>query len=275
MVRHNHDFAEMFWFQAGRCEHWVNGERHLLKPNALCLILPGDCHSFRMVHKQDYRLINLVFRPETLRTLLDRYQMHADPFWGRAGGSHCPVVHLSPDQGNWLEHAFLELDQGQHSKMALDHLLLALMLKTARLAADPFAQCPAWLIETCRKMQTPEHLREGAKQFAVLSDRTLAYVSRLLRSITGKAPIEWVTEWRLAYAAEQLATTNVDILTLANECGFSSLGHFYALFKRRYGVPPREYRHQQHHALPESDEFRRNRTLFVPPSQRASDVNPP
>ena len=52
----------------------------------------------------------------------------------------------------------------------------------------------------------------------------------------------YIMQLRLQKACEFLQTTSDTLETVAAKCGFSSLGYFYKMFKREYGVTPGEYR---------------------------------
>jgi AraC-like DNA-binding protein len=51
---------------------------------------------------------------------------------------------------------------------------------------------------------------------------------------------------RMDFSARQLAETSRPILEIAFDCGLTNLSHFYALFRKRFGVSPRRYRLQAH-----------------------------
>lgn len=83
-----------------------------------------------------------------------------------------------------------------------------------------------------------------------LSLRTLAakqnvsagYFSTLFHKETGKTVTEYVTEARMEKAAHLLRTTHLQIQTVAQHCGMSDVNYFSKLFRRHYGVSPKQFR---------------------------------
>jgi AraC-like DNA-binding protein len=72
----------------------------------------------------------------------------------------------------------------------------------------------------------------------------------VLGQSTGRTPVEWITEWRMGYAAVKLSAGSDPIHEIAIECGFRSLGRFYSVFTKWHGTSPRRYRMRSSHAFP-------------------------
>lgn len=70
------------------------------------------------------------------------------------------------------------------------------------------------------------------------------YFSHQFSRVFGRRFTDYLNELRLQYAAQLLATTDHTIQHVANDAGFGSENHFYALFKRMYHVSPHAFRKQ-------------------------------
>lgn len=57
-------------------------------------------------------------------------------------------------------------------------------------------------------------------------------------------PNEYIKSYRIAYAGRLLRTTTLSIKEIMYDSGFSSKGHFYSEFEKKYGMPPKQYRQQ-------------------------------
>ena len=68
------------------------------------------------------------------------------------------------------------------------------------------------------------------------------YLQRIFRQHTGTTPHGHLTALRLQKAREQLMTTQLPVSQVAGQCGYSSVSHFNALFKKATGCPPLTYR---------------------------------
>lgn len=65
---------------------------------------------------------------------------------------------------------------------------------------------------------------------------------RCFRSMIDRKPIEFLTEYRLKTAAKLLKTTDMQITEICFSCGFNHMSYFGKLFRRFYGMSPKEFR---------------------------------
>lgn len=69
-----------------------------------------------------------------------------------------------------------------------------------------------------------------------------AYLSRLFKQKTGQSFIEYLTELRLEGAKELLLSSDSTIDQIASQVGFKNNSYFTAVFKKREGITPSEFR---------------------------------
>lgn len=67
---------------------------------------------------------------------------------------------------------------------------------------------------------------------------------RLFKRKIGVAPHEYLVELRLRKATILLCTTDLDIATIASQCGYSNAGRFAHAFRKRFLTSPSTYRRQ-------------------------------
>ena len=69
-----------------------------------------------------------------------------------------------------------------------------------------------------------------------------SHFMRWFKKMTGQGFTEYLNEHRLNAAADALRGSSDTVLAVAEQCGFENLSYFNRLFKKRYGMTPREYR---------------------------------
>ena len=133
----------------------------------------------------------------------------------------------------------------------LDRLLDALFVTTLRAWINTGAQNHASLLSAPRddvvRRVTEAVQADPAREWAVESLAALAGVSRAsltrrFNATLGVSPMTYVTQWRLATAADLLDRSDATLSAIARQVGYASPFSFSAAFKSRYGLSPRDFR---------------------------------
>lgn len=72
------------------------------------------------------------------------------------------------------------------------------------------------------------------------------YLARLFKKETGVSLGSYVIQVRIAAAKHLLETTHHSVYTIANKVGYTNYSYFSKLFKQEVGLPPNEYKKDQH-----------------------------
>ena len=68
------------------------------------------------------------------------------------------------------------------------------------------------------------------------------YLCTVFKKETGKTPIEYIREKRINHACHLLATTHLQVQTIALNCGIVDVQYFSKTFKKMIGKTPKEFR---------------------------------
>lgn len=68
------------------------------------------------------------------------------------------------------------------------------------------------------------------------------HFARQFKRSTGLAPHQYITQQRIEKAKRLLSNSNLKIVQIAADCGFSSQSHFGQAFRRMTGTTPKRYR---------------------------------
>lgn len=140
---------------------------------------------------------------------------------------------------------------GVAQSSVLDRLLDVLLVTTLRAWIRTGSQGHASLLSAARdevvRRATEAVQADPSRQWTVQSMAALTGVSRasLTRRFSatlGVSPMAYVTQWRLATAADLLDHSDATLSAIAHEVGYASPFSFSAAFKNRYGLSPRDFR---------------------------------
>lgn len=241
---HHHDFAEVFWIEAGTCRHEINGTTETLVAGDLTWIRPRDRHRIVAgVAGHPYRFVNLALPWSAARDLAARYA-RAAVVWDEE--RLLPLCQRLPGPRiDELAVTIRDLAGDRSDPLARDRVLLGLFADTEAAIASADAAEPAWLRQALAVLDDADGLRDGLPAVVAASGRSVAHCNRSLRRLYGCTTTALVTRRRLEEAARRLSLTDDRVLDIALDVGFEHLGHFHASFRRRYDCTPRAYRQAQ------------------------------
>ncbi|MDY6899832.1 MAG: AraC family transcriptional regulator [Cyanobacteriota bacterium] len=85
----------------------------------------------------------------------------------------------------------------------------------------------------------------GLKEVAQAVGYSSAYLTNLVRRLTGKTVNNWIIERRIAEAKRLLLETDLSIERIAFDIGYQNMNHFYYQFRNYYKNTPGAWRETQ------------------------------
>jgi AraC family cel operon transcriptional repressor len=237
---HSHDFPEIFWILDGRGTHRLNGAGEPLARGTVVVLRPADAHGFG-AGPEGLALANAAFSPVWWRGFRRRFPGEAAALWPRGGPLRMSV---SPAVLRRLQQEQEELVRSPGEALDCDRFWLNLRhaLLPRRGVAGPRVERPLWMERAFEQAESRAAEGLGAADFSRLAGRSPEHVSREVRRTTGRTLTDHLQEIRVRRATDLLRTTDRTVLDIALECGFDSLGHFYAVFRKFKGQTPGGFR---------------------------------
>lgn len=132
----------------------------------------------------------------------------------------------------------------------LDRLLDVLLVTTLRAWISTGAQNVSLLSASrddvvrraTEAVQTDLSHEWTVESLAALAGVSRASLTRRFNATLGVSPMTYVTQWRLATAADLLDRSDATLSAIAHRVGYASPFSFSSAFKSRYGLSPRDFR---------------------------------
>lgn len=126
-------------------------------------------------------------------------------------------------------------------------ILLQLFARFVQPVSEPFTQQERARIQLRTVLNyIHTHLSEKitVEQLAALQHLNADYFSRQFHSLLGIRPINYIINKRLERAQLLLTTSSLTLQVIAEQVGIADMYYFSRLFKRRFGIPPGQFRRQ-------------------------------
>jgi len=156
-----------------------------------------------------------------------------------------------------------KFDSGEFDLFSMNvqlHGLLLLFYLSAELSQNRSTETPEpklsrsdvmrWVkFHLTQNYASPISLEQLAQHFEI----STANLSRLFRHEFGVGFSRYLTELRLESAVALLNSTSLPISEVAMRCGFSTSCYFIRIFRRHFGVTPKDYRRRERRKVDENE----------------------
>lgn len=252
------DLSAALWQHSAKVRRFEGHQRHILG-----ISLRGDAHLEQLLNGRS------VWRGSAPGSIvLLQAPEHTD--WCLDGAFEMLHVYLDSDRIPWnnqspiLERPFRDpilMQLGQATALALrdtcgqSNYVAPLLESLQQCLVDRYFQANGDALATQgaglsapaqRKIEgfIRENLASDipAETLARIANLSVGHFNRAFRNSYGISPHQFLIEQRMTKAAMLLATTTIDVGTIARKTGFVSASHLGAHFKKRMGVTPLQFR---------------------------------
>lgn len=240
---------------SGKTRHIINGSEVVLKQGELLFLSQNATQEIYPASENDIG-VNFIVLPEffdqTLSMIGDEASLIRDFIIDclRNGSQnirylHFKVADILPIQ-NLIENLIWMLLNTQPNKRRLNQttmglLFLHLMNSTDKMEIGKEHEAQELILQVFRYIE--DNYRDGElSELARENECDLYWLSRMIKQTTGKNYTELVQEKRLSQAAFLLSTTSLSIMDISLDVGYSNFSYFYRIFKKKFGVSPKDFR---------------------------------
>ena len=131
--------------------------------------------------------------------------------------------------------------QNNSEKFLLDNILreLLILISTEFTTVKPSnSTLQKILLYISTNYMKPINLTSLSNTFGI----SASYITKLFRINLGKGTVDYINDLRLTAACEYLISSNLAIGEISDKIGFTNQYYFDRLFKRKYGVTPKDFR---------------------------------
>ncbi|BBH24377.1 HTH-type transcriptional activator RhaR [Paenibacillus baekrokdamisoli] len=247
---HTHDFIEISYVAEGKGFHYIGDERLLVEKGDVFLIPIGTSHVYRPIStKPVHEMIvyNCLFSPDVVA----RFQYaHSLPFsiermlsaesspYRRFTDSHHEIKYV-------MEKLFKEhtLHLTGYEGIISGYLLQLILFLNRLDKQEDEAHTSYNQLEPILHFIS-DHFCEAItlEQLANMIPISVSYLQRLFKIATGQTFTEYIQNLRIQKSCELLGYSGLSVMDISSEVGYKDVKFFHALFKKKTGTSPHQYR---------------------------------
>lgn len=245
---HYHPYYEIFYLLAGNCTFLLKDSIYHLNKGDLVCIAPGELHH-SIYLGSSCEIIYLHFKNEYLdMDMMKRWLPPEDLKKLSSFMGSIPTIYQEDFQALLFrmlsESSTIDEYSDAFMNCFLQEIILFLMRHSVMNEEEPeltnardadIMAATKYIYKNFRKPLTLDEV-------AGVASLSPTYFSRKFKLVTGMGFKEYLNYVRLRHAQTALLTTNNTITDIALEYGFNDSNYFKDIFKKFYGLSPREFR---------------------------------
>jgi len=249
MESHSHDHAVIIYILDGSASYEIGGRIHQVETGNLFICNPGVTHHRIVGERERMSEFQLAVSNLSLKGFPTEFLLPPgdDPF--------ISLLHYSQAFHNCCEEIAMEQKRNDPASplmlKCLAMKLIVTILKERFIHTDAGAHAD-FTLEKYEKNNIVDaivsFMNDNYMQpisLARISENAYlspVYISRVFKELMGEAPINYLIRIRLAKACERMQQQpDISIRAVAASVGYDDAYYFSKLFKKHYGVSPREY----------------------------------
>ena len=252
---HWHSALEIDYVEEGEAEFHTLSQNFTVKKGQLIFINSNVIHSVSSNSSSGCKLYAHLFHPKFLCGTYTSifFSQYILPVIRR---TDLPVLQIVPDtyQGLRMAESFLQaVELSRREPFGYELLLRSelsgfWLLLLEKILSIPESGIKKSGLDTDRLKQMLTYIHQNYSQHITLdmiaasASISTRECSRCFQRCLKLSPVTYLNQYRIHQAASQLLNTTDTVLTISENCGFSSGSYFGKLFHRVMGCTPKEYR---------------------------------
>lgn len=257
MEMHNHLFFELAYITGGTAKHNLNGNISPVQSGDYFIVDYGSLHGYQ--ESKDLTLINCLFLPELidetlrdcrvfdelLKVCLIRYYKQ---YYGQT-----PANRIFHDENGRILSLIMEMQEEYDKKRIgfseiLRGKLLEIIILTIRKIAAEQVDEFGRKAESTVVLKAITYFKHNYRKRAVITEfcekhhYSLQYISRKFKQETGLTALQYLQRIRVEKSCELLAGSDMLILDIIHEVGYTDAKFFHKVFRKMLQMSPGEYR---------------------------------
>lgn len=250
---HWHEEMEIIYIKKGQALVTVDFEQFQACAGSILFILPGQIHSIEQFKNESTEYENILFKTDMLLSRKTDI-CNRSYFLPLLDGSLQIPTHFMPQMPHYAEIASCIDGADEICKTTPDAYPLAIKGQLYLMFFTLFSKC------TLKEMRRKDskslekmkliitYIEKNYMEKITIEDianelgLSQSHFMKFFKNTMGTTFIDYLNDYRLTLSSRLLVSSDSSILDIAAEAGFENLSYFNRLFKKRFGVTPREYR---------------------------------
>lgn len=248
---HTHSFFEIFYVIDGSNDHILQRNDKIKRVERInmgdtFLLTPSEAHAFGKKSTANFMHRDIIIRKSFLKETCDFISPNL--YEKICNYTFTAKAKLSLDHLRFFEKQIQIIIQTppamfQQRKMLIRSFLSSFLSVFLTHNIETYLNnYPAWFNGLLARFNQIEYMQAGVAKIAQSVNYDAKYLCCIFKKYMGVTMTEYLNETRLNHSLNLIQNTNSNISWIAQELGFSSVSYFNVIFKKKFGITPKELR---------------------------------
>lgn len=255
--KHKHDFLEMMFVYSGTIQQEIEGQKITVKKGEIMLLDMNVEHSIEEAAETDIAM-NIVIKKEffdwiflsqiAYNDLISNFVVKA--LYGK--GDTKQYIHFKTAENDRIWSFMIQIlieyyENRNGMETAIRAYMLLLFNELLRDYQKYLSSQMIYKIDSTISLELLNYIHTHYKDINLKTmsehfNYNADYIGKLVKKVTGKNLTELVQEKRIQQAEYLLKHTEMPVVDIVMEVGYSNITYFYKQFREVFGITPDEYR---------------------------------
>ena len=252
--KHKHNYIEMIYNCKGKTSHVINGSDEIVLKEGEILLLGTDAvHEVGFAEVDDIA-VNFIIKPEFFNSAVNGigygnaiYNLiTSELFKGGESFIRFDVKGMLPAK-NLIENLIWSFIFPEENSNVLQNMTMGLLFAELTERAGVVSKSTLSSYEQDLILKVVNYIESSYKDAKLLTIAdelkvSVVYLSKLVKSNTGKTFKDLLQEKRMNEAEKLIINSKIPITEIIFSVGYENTNFFYKMFSLKYGCTPKEYR---------------------------------
>ncbi len=242
-IWHSHEYWEFPVVMSGAYKHTIGDGSVIVEKNTAYLIRPDDYHKWEK-KTQKASMINILMKDEFVRNICAQF---SDLLYDDLVNQQ-PYIQLTLEEKQTADlfSNIYTLQENINNEKIYNYVakVIAFFIfgKVAQLMLSTFDDKPRWFSNLLQQAHIMGNRKWKVEDLSEFSGYSQGHLCRVFNEYLGCTPIQYLTKIKMVHACNYLTFSDMPIIDIAFELGYTNSSHLNHIFKKHHGISPMQYR---------------------------------
>lgn len=249
---HWHNEMEIIYIKKGKGQVVLDFETHYVEGGDIIIVIPGQLHEIMQLDNFSMEYENIIFSLDMLTSKYD--DSLNDEFFVPLLSGSISFQHFITRDDEYYSDFSTCLNRADNIcssfptgyKLALKgcifEFLYALMSHSSISQGNKTDKNLDKIKSILKYIETNYQQNISIEEISDVCGFSTSHFMKFFKNNMGTSFVNYLNDYRLSMASRMLVSSQDNIIDIAADCGYDNLSYFNRIFKKKYGLTPKEYR---------------------------------